>query len=114
MYIRDLELSCIIGTKPEERKARQNVIINLTFECDLALAGSSDDLNDTINYKTISDNVVAMVNGSSFFLLEKLACGIADICLRDKRVRAVTVTVDKPAALISAKSAAVEIRKEND
>ena len=55
---------------------------------------------------------MAHVEASDCFLIEKLADNIADMCLQELKVRAVTVTVDKPGALTKARSVAVEIRRE--
>lgn len=112
MYIRDLGLECTIGTNPEERTIRQKVLINICIECDLSQAGESDELQDTINYKSLTEDISAMVTASEFFLIEKLASEICRICLNCGGVAAATVCVDKPGALDMARSVAVEVRRE--
>jgi len=111
IYIRDLALQCIIGIFPEERTNKQDVIINITLDCDLHTAGESDALSDTVDYKTIKLNILAFVEKSSFQLIESLAEGISQICLADPRVQNTTVTIDKPGALRFCKSVAVEITR---
>jgi dihydroneopterin aldolase/D-erythro-7,8-dihydroneopterin triphosphate epimerase len=111
IYIRDLALRCIIGLYPEEREKKQDVIINITLETDLRAAGNSDELSDTVDYKTIKLNILDFVENSSFQLIEALANGIAGICLGDSRVQRVTVAIDKPGALRFCKSVAVEITR---
>lgn len=114
IYIRDLALRCIIGLYPEERKKKQDVVINVVMETDLRAAGQSDDLNDTVDYKTIKLNILDFVENSSFQLIESLAEGIAAICLADSKVQSATVTIDKPGALRFAKSVAVEVTRTRD
>ena len=109
IYIRDLALRCIIGLYPEERKNKQDVIINIVMATDLRAAGMSDSLNDTVDYKAIKLAVLDFVENSSFNLIESLAEGIAAICLKDGRVQSATVTIDKPGALRFCRSVAVEI-----
>jgi D-erythro-7,8-dihydroneopterin triphosphate epimerase len=111
IYIRDLALRCIIGLYPEERKNKQDILINITMETDLRAAGKSDTLTDTVDYKAIKLAILDFVEKSSFNLIESLAEGIAVICLKDKRVQGVTVTIDKPGALRFARSVAVEITR---
>ena len=114
IYIRDLALRCIIGLYPEERKNKQDVIINIVLETDLRAAGKSDNLNDTVDYKAIKLAILDFVENSSFQLIESLAEGIAAICLKDRRVQSATVTIDKPGALRFCRSVAVEVtRKRN-
>ena len=109
IYIRDLSVRCIIGINENERHEKQDVIINITLYVDLRKACQSDNIKDTVDYKTVKKQVMSMVEQSSFFLIEKMADEIAKICLDDHRVSKVKVTVDKPGALRFARSVAVEI-----
>lgn len=112
IYIRDLALRCVIGVFPEERRERQDVIINIVMECDHSQAALTDQLEQAVDYKAIKKQVVALVEKSRFQLLETLADRIAKVCMENAKVRKVTVTVDKPGALRFARSVAVEITRE--
>lgn len=112
IYIRDLQTRCIVGINPEERVKMQDVIINIRLDADLDLPGETDDIGDTVDYKTLKDAVIAHVEASEYFLIERLASAIADLCLGFRGVGAVRVTVDKPGALRFARSVAVEITRE--
>ncbi len=114
IYIRDMLVRCIIGVNDEERHEKQDVIINITLYADLQKACQNDNIDDTVNYKTVKVNVLSMAEQSSFLLIEKLAGEIAIICLNDPRVMKVKVSVDKPGALRFSRSAAVEIIRSRD
>ena len=88
---------------------KQNVLINIALECDLARAGRSDDIHDTVDYRALKNEVVRVVGASRYFLIERLAARVAACCLADRRVKGARVTVDKPGALTKARSVAVEI-----
>jgi len=109
IHIRDLRTRCIVGINPDERRSKQDVVIDLTLHADLRRAGQSDDLNDTVDYKQVKKDVLAMVEASSYLLLERLAERIAEVCLAHDGVERVRVAVDKPGALRFARSVAVEI-----
>ena len=111
IFIRDLALRCIIGIYPEERREKQDIIINVEMHTDLRAAGRSDDLNDTVNYKAIKKAVLSLVEGSAFQLIESLAEQIADIALGNDKVEQVIVTIDKPGALRFARASAVQITR---
>ena len=113
IFIRDLALRCIIGVYPEERREKQDVIINIVLECDHSAAAQSDQITDAVDYKGIKKDVVQLVEASEFNLIETLSDRIARICLRNKKIQRATVTVDKPAALRFARSVAVEISRES-
>mgnify|MGYP001293297789 CR=1 FL=1 len=114
IFIRDLLVRCIVGIYPEERREKQDVIINITLYADLTKAGQSDDIEDTVNYKTIKKEVLAMVQSSEFLLLEKLATEITRIALQDSLVQRVDVSIDKPGALRFARSVAVELSRSRN
>ncbi|MCX7819567.1 MAG: dihydroneopterin aldolase [Kiritimatiellae bacterium] len=109
ILIRDLALRCVIGVYPEERRAPQDVLINIALETDVRAAARSDALNDAVDYKALKKDIVALVEQSSFRLLETLADRIAALCTSRRGVRRATVTVDKPGALRFARSVAVEV-----
>lgn len=109
ILIKDLLLRCIVGINPDERVHKQDVVINLILYADLSQSAQSDDINDTVNYKTIKNDVVAMVEGSQYLLVEKLAGRIAEISLSNPRVEAAWVRVEKPGALRFARSVGVEL-----
>ena len=111
IFIRDLALRCIIGIYPEERREKQDIVINVEMHCDLRKAGRSDDLGDTVNYKAVKKSILKLVEESGFQLIESLAESIADIALADDKVQTAVVAIDKPGALRFAKSSAVEITR---
>lgn len=113
IYIRDLLLRCIIGINEEERHNKQDVIINITLFTDLAGPCKSDNIDEAVDYKTIKLEIIKLVENSSYNLLEKLTEEIAALCLQNKKVAKVKVSVDKPAALRFARSVAVEITRYN-
>jgi D-erythro-7,8-dihydroneopterin triphosphate epimerase len=112
IHIRDLLLRCIVGVFPEERRAKQDVMINITLYADLSAACRSDQLGDTVDYKGIKQAVIAEVESSECQLVEHLAERIARICLKEQRVLRVRVRLEKPGALRFARSVGVEIVRE--
>lgn len=109
IHIRDLRARCIVGTNPDERVNPQDVVINLTIHADLRPAGASDDIADTVDYRAVKKDVLAMVEASSYQLIERLAERIAEVCLAHRGVRQVGVLLEKPGALRFARTVGVEI-----
>ncbi len=111
IQIKDLLLRTIIGINEEERRNRQDVLINVVLYADTRAAGASDEIEDAVNYRTITKRVIKRVEESKFYLVEKMAAEIAAICLEDPRVEAVDVRAEKPGALRFARSVGVEIHR---
>ena len=110
IHIRGLGARAIIGVRPGERRKRQDVVLDLSFDT-RSRAGRSDRIADAVDYKRVKDAVLAHVERSRWHLLEALAESVADLVLREPGVTAVQVTVDKPGALRFARSVAVEVRR---
>lgn len=111
IVVRDLRLRGIVGINDWEREKEQEIVVQLTLYRDLRAAGVSDDIADTVNYRTLTKDVIAYVESSSHFLVEALATAIARICCLDHGVERAVVRVEKPGALRFADSVGVEIER---
>jgi FolB domain-containing protein len=111
IYIRDMKLSCIIGINEDERINQQDIIINIIIYTDLSKACKSDKIEDTVNYKELKKSIVTMTRTSSYYLIERLADHIMELCFKNSRVEKATVRVDKPFALTFARTVSVEITR---
>ena len=112
ILINDLLVRCIIGVRDEERREKQDVLINLALELDLGKAGKSDRIEDSVDYSAVKKRIVAMAENSRFTLVEALAEAIAGICLEYSIISRAQVRVEKTTALRFAKSVGVEIIRE--
>ncbi len=108
VHIRDLRVRTIIGVNPDERTRQQEIVLNITLYTDHS-AAVSDDIADVIDYSTLNKKVIALVEGSQFFLIEKLALAVTELCMSDERVSRAIVTVDKPGVVRYTRSVAVTV-----
>jgi D-erythro-7,8-dihydroneopterin triphosphate epimerase len=111
ILIKDLMLRCILGLSGEERREKQDVLINLVLWTDLKRAAASDSIEDTVDYAALKKRIITLVEGSQFHLAEALADRIATLCLEQPAVQQVLVTLEKPTALRFAHSVGVEITR---
>lgn len=95
VFVKNLSLPCRVGVSKEERRKKQNVIIDIEIFCDLATAGTSDDINKTISYIEIQEQLTKLVAKGEFNLLEGLAENIASMILKNSNVSQVKVAVKK-------------------
>ncbi len=112
IIISDLLVRSIIGVREDERKDKQDVLINLSLDVDLRKAGKSDRLEDSVDYRALNKKILHVAEGSTFYLVEALAQAVADICLDNPAVREARVRVEKPGALRFARSVGVEITRQ--
>jgi dihydroneopterin aldolase len=88
------------GYLQEEQVLGQWFEVDLTMWLDLAAAGQSDDITDTLDYRRAIETVKQLVKTGKFALVEKLANAIADAILKLDRVQQVQVRLTKLAAPI--------------
>lgn len=102
------------GVYDFERADGQNFVIDAVLELDLATAARSDQVTDTVHYGELADRLASIVSGPPVNLIETLAQRLAEACLAEDLVRAVTLTVHKPSAPIrhAFTDVAVTIRRE--
>jgi FolB domain-containing protein len=112
IIISDLVARGIIGINDWEREKPQEILINLILFGDLRKAGENDDIQDTINYRTVAKKVQAHAESSRRFTVEALAADLASLCLEEPGVLKVRVRVEKPRAVRFSRSVGVEIERE--
>jgi len=112
ILIENLLVRGIVGLNDWERVTKQDIVIHLEILGDLSTAGRSDDVADTLNYRTLTKAVIEYVESSEHFLVEALAHEIARIAVTGHGAERVRVRVEKPGALRFAESVGVEIERE--
>ena len=89
------------GVLESERLLGQPFALDVALHLDVRAAAATDDLTRTVNYGTPGQELVAVLAGEPFALLEKLAETVAAHCLAaSPLVAAVDVVVHKPQAPI--------------
>lgn len=105
------------GVLEHERQLGQRFVVDVTLELDLAAAGRTDDLTDTVDYGAVAAAVHDRLTGPTRQLVEAVADDVAAAVLaHDARIRAVEVTVHKPHAPITVDldDVVVTIRRQQD
>ena len=113
VIIKNLIARGIIGIYDWEREKPQEISINITLFGDLRKAGKSDNIEDSINYKTVAKEAQSLAESCQRLTVEALANDIASFCLETPGVEKVVVRVEKPGAVRFAESVGVEIERSN-
>lgn len=107
--VKALRLRTYVGFNEEEQRKMQDVVLNLHIEHQLHPAVAEDQVEHALNYRTITKEVIALVESRRFLLLEKLVHDVVSAIMRHPQVRSVTVEADKPHALRFADSVSVSL-----
>ncbi|WP_441291899.1 dihydroneopterin aldolase [Sorangium sp. KYC3313] len=112
ILIKDLLARCVLGVTPEERREKQEIVINLALWTDIRVPARTDRLEDAMDYRSLKKKILKMTEESEYHLIEALAEAIAQLCLTTPSVHKVEVTVEKPTELRFTRGVAVEISRE--
>ena len=107
-----LRASAFHGVLEHERRTGQVFIIDVTIWLDLEAAAASDDLDLTVHYGELAEEVVAAVETEPVDLIETVAERVAGVALAHPPVTRVIVTVHKPSAPITVPFADVAVTIE--
>ena len=83
IFLRGLEVECIIGFIDWERRVKQTVVIDLELPVDCRAASIRDEVEDTLDYKKVAKRVIAFIEASEFKLVETLAHRLAMTLLEE-------------------------------
>lgn len=112
ILIQGLEVRCIIGTLPRERRKKQKIVIDLEFPAPVRRAARRDNLKDALDYQKIAEFVTVLASQSKFYLLETLAERLAAQLLKEFPLKSMILKVTKPGAIRNAQSVSVRVERE--
>ncbi|WP_395686388.1 dihydroneopterin aldolase [Aestuariivirga sp.] len=112
VFVRDLEMKALIGIHDHEKHQPQRIIVNIDLSVEEGAGPLDDDISHVVSYEVVVRKVEAIIAEGHINLVETLCAKIAAACLRDKRVRAARVRVEKPDIFANARSVGVEIERQ--
>lgn len=102
IFLGGLKVDTIIGIFDWERETRQTVILDIEMAYDIKKAAATDDIEDTLDYSAVSQQIIRFVEQSEFFLVEKLAEEINSLIRKQFNVPWVKLTLNKKGAVSDA------------
>ncbi|WP_421694110.1 dihydroneopterin aldolase [Aestuariivirga sp.] len=112
VFVRDLDLMALIGIYEHEKLEPQRIIVNIDLSVQEGDGPQGDDIGHVVSYEIVVKKVEAIIAEGHINLVETLCEKIAAACLRDKRVAAARVRVEKPDIIKNARSVGVEIERQ--
>ncbi|MGL6213818.1 dihydroneopterin triphosphate 2'-epimerase [Billgrantia desiderata] len=107
--IKNLRLRTYIGIKDEEILNRQDVVVNAVIRYRADKAVAFNRIEQALNYRTITKEVIALVEEGRFQLLERMTREVLDLIMSHDEVLTAQVEIDKPHALRFADSVSITL-----
>ncbi len=99
--IKNLKISCIIGILEHERDQEQELFFDINLKTPFDLAEQTEDINNTINYTTLTHFFSEWVKREQFFLIETLVKRGCSLLLNQfKLIHSCKISVQKPKAIL--------------
>ncbi len=111
VFIQGLEVETVIGIYDWERSIRQTVTLDLELGTDIRQAAATEAIDNTLNYKSVSERLVAFIEGSEFQLVETMAEELARLLMTEFPVPWLRLKLGKPGAVPAAQSVGVIIER---
>ena len=111
IFLRGLEVECIIGFIDWERRVKQTVVIDLELPVDCRAASVRDEVEDTLDYKKVAKRVIAFIEASEFKLVETAANRLALTLLEEFGIEWVRLSINKPGAIRGSRDVGVSIER---
>lgn len=112
VFVRDLDLLALIGIYEHEKTDPQRIIVNIDLSVQEGDGPQDDDIGHVVSYEIVVKKVEQIIAEGHINLVETLCEKIAAACLRDRRVVAARVRVEKPDIIPNARSVGVEIERQ--
>ncbi|MBE0508478.1 MAG: dihydroneopterin triphosphate 2'-epimerase [Marinospirillum sp.] len=107
--IKNLRLRTYIGIKEDEIQNQQDIIVNVVIRYAADRAVQFNQIDEALNYRTITKKLIAHVENGRFALLERLTRELLEIVMSHEQVQVADVEVDKPHALRFSDSVSVTL-----
>jgi dihydroneopterin aldolase len=111
VFVRDLDLMACIGIYDTEKVKPQRIIVNIDLSVQEGEGPNDDDIGHVVSYEIVVKKVESILAEGHINLVETLCEKIAAACLKDRRVMAARVRVEKPDIIPNARSVGVEIER---
>ena len=111
IVIEGLQVETVIGVYEWEKTIRQQLVLDLWLGTDICPAAAGDDIDQTLDYARICEQVTEFVSGGQFELVETVAERVANLILESHPCPWLRLKVSKPSAVATARNVGVVIER---
>ena len=111
VLIKDFLINEIIGIHKHEKISKQRIIFNIVIDINQNILPNDNDLSSIVDYEKITNKLQELTKSKKYNFLESLAEDSFKEIFEDNRIKSVKIKIEKPDAIVNAKSVGVEIFK---
>ncbi len=95
IHIQGIEFEANHGWTDEEQKSSRQFRVDVTIKTSLSVAGTTDQLADTVDYQKVCALIVSLGTKTTHRLLETLAASIGNAIVTEFPGNPITITLHK-------------------
>jgi len=111
ILIKDFIISEIIGIHKHEKTRKQKIVFNIVIDIKQNTLPDENNISSIVDYEKITKKLENLAKRGSYNFLESLAEDSFKEIFQDKRINSVKIKIEKPEAIVNAKSVGVEVFK---
>ncbi len=114
VLIKDFFINEIIGIHKHEKINKQKIVFNIVIDVNQNTLPNENSLSSIIDYEQITNKLKILAKNKNYNFLESLAEDSFKKIFEDKRINSVKIKIEKPGAILNAKSVGVEVFKSRN
>ena len=111
VFIKDFIVEEIIGIHAHEKIKKQKIKFNIVLSIDQESLPDENDIKSIVDYEKITNKLENLTKSKKYNFLESLVEDSFKELFEDKRINSVKIKIEKPDAIVNAKSVGVEVFK---
>ena len=114
VLIKDFLINEIIGIHKHEKINKQKIIFNIVIDINQDTVPNENSLSSVVDYEQITNKLKNLAKNKNYNFLESLAEDSFKEIFEDRRINSVKIKIEKPDAILNAKSVGVEVFKSRN
>ena len=114
VLIKDFLINEIIGIHKHEKINKQKIIFNIVIDINQDSVPNENSLSSVVDYEQITNKLKNLAKNKNYNFLESLAEDSFKEIFEDRRINSVKIKIEKPDAILNAKSVGVEVFKSRN
>ena len=111
VLIKDFIINEIIGIHNHEKTKKQKIVFNIIIDVNQNTLPNENDLESIVDYEKITNKLENLTKYKNYNFLESLAEDSFKEIFEDRRINSIKIKIEKPDAIVNAKSVGVEVFK---
>jgi len=111
VLIKDFIINEVIGIHKHEKINKQKIIFNIVIDVNKNTLPNESDISSIVDYEKITNKLENLTKYKNYNFLESLAEDSFKEIFEDRRINSIKIKIEKPDAIVNAKSVGVEVFK---